>query len=229
MPKFIIQVIFNIGKPNSLGTQWLRAAHKCLEGGADAIQVRVDTKYLSTEYYSCEEDVSNFMRDISKICAKYSATAVVNDFVDIAARSGSGVWLGQSDTPLLDARKILGPNSFIGITCDSRADLAQAQAADMASVVLKPSDLNPNAVPVLNPDVDIDLALNQLVESSPVPLIALSGAGSMIPQLVHAGFGGAAFSRTVTEAHDPCLEVNNIAKLIQDAQLTGDLFCDVVQ
>jgi len=53
---------------------------------------------------------------ISEIKGK--ALFIVNDRVDIAKASGAdGVHLGQEDLPVSEARKIIGKDSIVGVSC----------------------------------------------------------------------------------------------------------------
>lgn len=56
----------------------------------------------------------------------FSIPLLINDRVDVAQASGvAGVHLGQSDMAIEDARRILGPEAFIGLTIKN-ADQARA-------------------------------------------------------------------------------------------------------
>ena len=57
-----------------------------------------------------------------------SVLFIVNDHPDIAiAAKADGVHLGQEDLPLRAARKLLGKNKIIGISCHSLKEALQAQ------------------------------------------------------------------------------------------------------
>ena len=54
---------------------------------------------------------------------------ILNDHVDIAIRyNADGVHLGQNDTSLLKARRMLGKEKIIGISCHSLEEALQAEA-----------------------------------------------------------------------------------------------------
>lgn len=59
------------------------------------------------------------------IAQAHDAAFLINDRADLAAELGAdGVHVGQSDTPYEDARKLLGPNRIVGITCHASRHLA---------------------------------------------------------------------------------------------------------
>lgn len=59
------------------------------------------------------------------ICRDHGAGFLVNDRADLAARAGAdGVHLGQSDGSVEDARRLLGQDRDIGVTCHNSIHLA---------------------------------------------------------------------------------------------------------
>jgi thiamine-phosphate diphosphorylase / hydroxyethylthiazole kinase len=62
-----------------------------------------------------------------KLCKKYRVPVLINDRIDIAlASQADGVHLGQTDMPIKIARKLLPPNSIIGISCTKLAHVTAA-------------------------------------------------------------------------------------------------------
>jgi thiamine-phosphate pyrophosphorylase len=52
------------------------------------------------------------------IAQAHDAAFLINDRADLAAELGAdGVHVGQDDTPYKDARKLLGPDRIVGVTC----------------------------------------------------------------------------------------------------------------
>jgi hydroxymethylpyrimidine kinase / phosphomethylpyrimidine kinase / thiamine-phosphate diphosphorylase len=92
---------------------------EAIAGGARLIQFR--DKYLSKDEF---RDMAFRLR---KITADAGAAFIVNDDIETALACGAdGVHLGQDDTPLQVARKVVGDSLIIGISTHS---LAQAEAA----------------------------------------------------------------------------------------------------
>ena len=61
---------------------------------------------------------------------------ILNDRPDLARQSGcDGVHLGQSDAPLEQARRIMGPDAMIGVTCHDSRELAMEAAEAGADYV----------------------------------------------------------------------------------------------
>ena len=62
---------------------------------------------------------------LQAICAEHEVAFIINDSIGLAKRLGAdGVHLGQEDGDPRDARKQLGPNVQIGVTCHDSRHLA---------------------------------------------------------------------------------------------------------
>ena len=61
---------------------------------------------------------------------------ILNDRPDLAARSGcDGVHVGQGDAPYAEARRTMGPDAMIGVTCHDSRELAMDAAEAGADYV----------------------------------------------------------------------------------------------
>jgi thiamine-phosphate pyrophosphorylase len=61
---------------------------------------------------------------------------LLNDRADLVIPSGAdGVHVGQEDMPALQARKLIGPNLTLGVTCKGSRDLAMQAGEDGADYV----------------------------------------------------------------------------------------------
>lgn len=70
------------------------------------------------------------------IAQSRDVAVILNDRPDLAARLGcDGVHVGQSDTPLAEARRIMGPDAMIGVTCHDSLHLAMEAAEGGADYV----------------------------------------------------------------------------------------------
>ncbi|MGE5197453.1 MAG: thiamine phosphate synthase [Deltaproteobacteria bacterium] len=89
------------------------------EAGADIIQLR--------DKESPKEIILQSALRIRKSLAAKKSLFIINDYPEIARLADAdGVHLGQADYPLEIARKILGRDKIIGVSC---TDLKQAQSA----------------------------------------------------------------------------------------------------
>jgi len=87
--------------------------------------------------FSAKSDILKFAIKLARLLSKTKTLFIVNDYVDLAFLSGAdGVHLGQEDLPLKQARKVLGKNKIIGISCHNlrQALTAQKEGADYIGI-----------------------------------------------------------------------------------------------
>ena len=69
-------------------------------------------------------------------CNRHGVPLLINDDTELALEVGAhGVHIGQQDTPLALARKRLGADAIIGVSCNNRYELAEAAAKGGANYI----------------------------------------------------------------------------------------------
>ena len=121
--------IYAIADTASLGQpSLLDAVEQAILGGAGWVQYRDKTA-----------DHARRLREASalqRLCAEHSVPLIINDDVELARRCGAaGVHLGQQDTDPVIARRILGEQAIIGVSCYNQWPLAVNADAVGASYV----------------------------------------------------------------------------------------------
>lgn len=111
---------------------------------------------------------------LSPIAQTRGVAVILNDRPDLAARLGcDGVHVGQSDMPYGEARRLMGPNAMIGVTChDSRhlaMEAAEAGADYVAFGAFFPTTTK-DAPTRAEPDI-----LSIWQETMEVPCVAIGG------------------------------------------------------
>ena len=87
---------------------------------------------LKKETYKAKLEIG---KKIQKICNKYKVKFLINDDPKLAKKlNADGCHLGQSDTNILKARKIL-KNKIIGVTCHNSIHLAKIAIASGADYI----------------------------------------------------------------------------------------------
>ncbi len=166
---------------------WLngRTLYECvaqsIDGGATFVQLR--EKDLG------EEEFLNEARALKKLCAERGVPFVVNDNVMIAKEvCADGVHVGQSDMACLEARRLLGPDSIIGVSAQTveQAILAEKQGADylgVGAVFATGSKADADSVPIET--------LKEICAVVKIPVVAIGGinAGN-VHQLKGSGIAG---------------------------------------
>ena len=113
---------------------------------------------------------------IMELCHRYNVPLIINDRVNVAAEiHADGVHIGQSDMDAAKARKILGPDSIIGVTAKTveQALKAQAEGADyLGSGAVFGTTTKSDAKPM-------DIAtLNAICDSVDIPVVAIGGVNN---------------------------------------------------
>ncbi|MEY1663060.1 thiamine phosphate synthase [Isoalcanivorax beigongshangi] len=170
--------------------QLMPACAAALAGGARILQYR-------DKPASAEQRLRR-ARDLRDLTREHGALLIINDDLELALRChADGVHLGQGDGNAADARRRLGPDAILGVTCHDRLDLARNAADQGASYVafgrFFPSHTKPQAPPA---SIDILTAAQPLG----LPRVAIGGvnadngahliaAGAEMLAVIHAVFG----------------------------------------
>ena len=98
-------------------------------GGVTAVQVRDKT--------ASRRDLLALTRAVQAVLTdRPDVRVVVNDAVDVALLTGADVHVGQEDLPAAEVRALLGPESLIGVSAGSAAELAGVLALPAGTVDL---------------------------------------------------------------------------------------------
>ena len=187
-----IRGLYAITDPALLPAERLLAAcEAALRGGARLLQYR-DKPATPSE----RRTRAASLRDL---CRDHGAVLLINDDPELAAEIGAGgVHLGQSDGSLQRARRLLGPEAIIGVTCHSNPELARAAAEAGANYAafgrFYPSHTKPGA-PQADPSI--------LGTPLPLPKVAIGGVTpDNAPALIAAGADAVAVIHSLFAAAD---------------------------
>lgn len=137
--------------------------------------------------------------ELSLLCNSYQVPLLINDDPQLALECGAqGVHLGQSDGDIGAARKLLGTDAIIGVTCHAsleKAMIAEDAGADyVAFGRFFPSSTKPEA-----PPAELML-LGEAKQKLTLPIVAIGGinpengasairAGADMLAVIHSLFG----------------------------------------
>lgn len=173
---------------------FLRTVEEALRGGVTLLQLREKTK-SAREYM-------DLAFKVKKIADRYGVPLLIDDRVDVAAAVGAaGVHVGQSDIPVADARKILGPDKIVGATAKTveQATEAWKQGADYLGV----GAIYPTTTKVKTVLTKVS-TLKEICRAVPIPVNAIGGlnAGNM-DVLEGTGIAGICVVSAIMKAEDP--------------------------
>ncbi len=171
--------------------QLLHKVELALDGGIALLQYRSKT--------TGTESKQRIARELAQLCANYQVPLLINDDPQLALQAGAqGVHLGQSDGDIASARKLLGQEAIIGVTCHASLEKAvRAEAAGANYVAFGrfyPSQTKPEAPPA-------ELALlREAKQKLSLPIVAIGGinpengaatiaAGADMLAVIHSLFG----------------------------------------
>lgn len=141
--------------------------------------------------------------DILRPIVQGAGTAfLLNDRPDLAEELGcDGVHVGQEDAPYAEARRLLGPNRIVGVTCHDSRHLAM-EAAEAGADYVAFGAFFPTTTKEPKARADIEL-LRWWSEMMVVPSVAIGGITiANAPALIDAGADFLAVSAGVWEYPD---------------------------
>ena len=96
-------------------------AHALDAGDVAALQIRLKD--------APDEIIAATVDALTPIAAARDVAVILNDRPDLAARLGcDGVHVGQDDAPYAEARRLMGRDRIVGVTCHDSRHLAMEAA-----------------------------------------------------------------------------------------------------
>jgi thiamine-phosphate pyrophosphorylase len=172
-----------------------------LQGGVDVVQLR--DKELS------DADLVAAAEPFRAACEEHDALFVLNDRPDLVEACGAdGVHVGRSDTPVGEARALVGPDQLLGLSVSTLDELDDVAGADYVGVTAFATPTKDDAVPG-----GVEL-LRAAAATLAVPWFAIGGIDlGNVGKVVAAGAPGVAVVRAIRDAEDP----EAAARLLRDA------------
>ena len=138
---------------------------EALAGGATLLQLR-EKERTTREYLQLAARVH-------EIALKYQVPLIIDDRVDVALAVGAeGVHVGQSDLPVADAGRLMGPDKIVGATTKTVPQALEAyeQGADYLGV----GAIYPTTTKVKTILTSTD-TLREICEAVPIAVNAIGG------------------------------------------------------
>jgi thiamine-phosphate pyrophosphorylase len=184
----------------------LELAQLACAGGAEMIQLR--DKNLP------DDELIAIGRAMRNVCDRHGALLLVNDRVRVARACGAhGVHLGRGDTPLEEARRLLGDAAVIGATAHSYEEALQADrsTADyMGFGHIDPTSSKQKTTPPVGLD-----ELARVCAAVTMPVLAIGGiTRERVADVMKAGAWGVAVIADVCTADDPRAATEHIRRTV---------------
>jgi thiamine-phosphate pyrophosphorylase len=191
----------------------LERVEAALEAGLRLLQLR--------DKSNARDERVRRARPLVDACSRVGATVIVNDDPALAAELGAhGVHLGRDDGSIESARRLLGANAVVGVSCYDDLDRALRLRAEGAGYVafgsFFASSVKPGAV---RPGVDL---LRQARARLDCPIVAIGGITlATVPVLRQAGADAVAIITDLFSARDIGARVRDYGRLFERATIPG--------
>lgn len=162
-----------------------------LQGGVDIVQLR-DKDLTDDALVAAAEP-------FRVACDDHGALFVLNDRPDLVEACGAdGVHIGRSDTPVHQARPLVGDNRLIGVSASTVDELGDVAGADYVGVTAFATPTKDDAVAG-----GLEL-LRSAAATLTIPWFAIGGVElSNVAEVAGAGAPGVAVVRAIRDADDP--------------------------
>jgi thiamine-phosphate pyrophosphorylase len=162
-----------------------------LLGGVDIVQLR-DKELDDDALVAAAEP-------FRAACREHGALFVLNDRPDLVEACGAdGVHVGRSDTPVEQARAVVGPDRLLGLSVSTLDELGDVGGADYVGVTAFATPTKDDAVAG-----GFEL-LRAAAATLTIPWFAIGGVGlANVAEVAAAGARGAAVVRAIRDADDP--------------------------
>lgn len=180
-------------------------------GGVACLQLRL--KDLS------DDGVLGAAKVLLPVARRHDVHFLINDRPDLAVRAGAdGVHVGQQDARYADARKLLGPDRTVGVTCHDSFHLA-IEAGDAGADYVAFGAFFPTRTKAAPTTAPISL-LEDWSTMTTVPCVAIGGiTPENCAPIVRAGADFIAVSGAVWQAPDgPDMAIKRLAAAIGRAR-----------
>ncbi len=189
--------------------QWLHGralesqVRQVLRGGATIIQIR--EKFLG------DQDFLEEAKDILKTCLEFGAPLIINDNMDVAGALGVGLHVGQGDIGCREARRALGPDAILGVSCATVEEAVKAQedGADYLGV----GAVFPTSTKADASWVDRE-TLQTICRTVSIPVVAIGGISlANAASLAGTGIAGVAVVSALFASQDPEDAARQLSKI----------------
>jgi len=181
-----------------------------VRGGVTAVQLR--------EKDAPTREVVEIARRLRVRLERAGVPLIVDDRADVALAAGAaGVHLGQDDLPAADARRLLGPGAFIGLSVENLGQAAGQDAKAATYLGVSPVFATPTKTDTKAP-WGLD-GLRRLRARTDKALVAIGGiqAGNAA-EVLAAGADGLAVVSAIMAAPDPEAAARSLREIVDRAR-----------
>jgi thiamine-phosphate pyrophosphorylase len=166
-----------------------------VRGGSGVVQLR--------DKRGTDAEVTRLARRLHDLLVPFGVPLIINDRVEVMLASGAeGLHVGQTDAPVTDMRRAIGPDRWLGLSIETAAQLAAMPAG-----VVDYIGVGPVRATATKPDAALPIGfdgLAKIVWAAPVPAVAIGGLElADVAAVKRAGAAGLAVVSAIAAAEDP--------------------------
>jgi len=161
-------------------------------------------------------------RALAQTCSEAGVSCFVNDRPDIALlANATGVHVGQDDLSVAQARTIVGPDRWVGVSTHNREQFARAVASSADYIAIGPIFATKSKV---NPDLVVGTDLiRELRPMTDKPIVAIGGMRfDRAEEVLRAGADSVAVISDILLAPDPIERARQFVCKLEAINLAGD-------
>jgi thiamine-phosphate pyrophosphorylase len=173
-----------------------------LRGGVDMVQLRAKD--------APDETIVAAGRRFAARAADHGALFILNDRPDLVAVTGAdGVHVGQDDTPVAEARAIVGDERIVGLSTHSEAQVDAVAGVDYFAV----GPIHATPTKPGRPAIGLDPVRHAAAHAG-IPFFAIGGIDtSNLDEVIGAGATRIVVVRALTDAADPEAAAAELARV----------------
>lgn len=188
-----------------------------LEGGIRLIQLRMKE--------ASQENVIALAEKVRIECAKYNATLLIDDHVELVKQCGfDGVHIGKDDMPIDAARAVLGKDKIIGATANTFEDIVLAAKMGADYIGLGPfsyTKTKKNLATILGFEGYRNIISKLQKAKITIPVYAIGGITLQdVQPLMAMGLYGVAVSGSIVSASNPIAMAKDFSTFAADFNTT---------
>lgn len=168
---------------------------EAVENGVSMVQLR--------EKDCSSEEFIYLAKRLHRMLKQYNVPLIINDRIDVAlAADAEGVHVGQSDSSVDEARRILGPSKIIGLSVETLEQAVDANSYDIDYIAVSPVFRTPTKRDT-NDGFGID-GLSMVASFSKHPVVAIGGIHKdNASEIMNAGADAIAVVSEIMAAKEP--------------------------